>query len=313
MIRSLLVKVMLVSAAFTHTVCVAQSLGIKDANRILILGDSITHAGHYIVDLEVAVRTEKASAVPKFINLGLPSETCCGLSEPGHPFPRPNVHSRLDDALAKTKPDVVVACYGMNDGIYHPFSEKRFAAYQNGIRKLVEKAHAAGAAVVLLTPPPFDPVPLQGQPGKLLPAGSEGYGWTAVSDDYGQVIRQYAEWIMENSVAADQVIDIHTPMVSFLARKRETNPMYFFAADGVHLNTEGHQVMAQAILDQWGIPHSNAAAPEVRELVRQKERLLHSAWLSEVGHKRPGMKPGLPINEALQKARAIETKLMQMQ
>ena len=57
------------------------------------------------------------------INLGLPGETVTGLSEPGHPFPRPNVHERFGRVLAGGKPDLVFACYGMNDGIYYPFSD----------------------------------------------------------------------------------------------------------------------------------------------------------------------------------------------
>ena len=63
------------------------------AKRILFLGDSITHAGHYITLIETQLRMT-GQAVPEMINLGLPSETACGLSEPDHPFPRPDVHER---------------------------------------------------------------------------------------------------------------------------------------------------------------------------------------------------------------------------
>ena len=65
-----------------------------------------------------------------------------GLSEAGHAggkFPRPDIHERLDRVLATVKPDLVFACYGMNCGIYLPLDDKRFAAYQAGIRKLREK------------------------------------------------------------------------------------------------------------------------------------------------------------------------------
>ena len=89
-----------------------------------LLGDSITHSGHYISFIETRLRQDNDNRIPEIINLGLPSETCSGLSEPDHPFPRPTVHERLDRALTKIKPDLVFACYGMNDGIYYPFSEK---------------------------------------------------------------------------------------------------------------------------------------------------------------------------------------------
>ncbi len=47
--------------------------------------------------------------------------------------------------LEQTKPDLIVACYGMNDGIYHPFSEARFGKYKDGIMQLRQKAAKAGA------------------------------------------------------------------------------------------------------------------------------------------------------------------------
>ena len=75
------------------------------------------------------------------INLGLSSETVSGLSEEGHAggrFPRPNLHERLSRILAKTKPDLVFACYGMNCGIYQPADPKRLKSYQVGILKLRE-------------------------------------------------------------------------------------------------------------------------------------------------------------------------------
>src|SRR5436190_1320230 len=59
-------------------------------------------------------------------------------------FPRPDLHERLIRAIEKTKPDLVFACYGMNDGIYFPLSDERFAAFKGGMQKLhqhVESAH----------------------------------------------------------------------------------------------------------------------------------------------------------------------------
>jgi len=43
--------------------------------RVLFLGDSITHAGHYISRIEAQLRTSHTDAVPVLIHLGLPSES----------------------------------------------------------------------------------------------------------------------------------------------------------------------------------------------------------------------------------------------
>src|SRR6266576_7102721 len=94
---------------------------LKDKQRIVFLGDSNTYAGKYIAYLDAYLCTRFPDKRFELINLGLPSETVSGLSEPDHPYPRPNVHERIAAALAKTKPNIVVACYGMNDGICYPF------------------------------------------------------------------------------------------------------------------------------------------------------------------------------------------------
>src|SRR5689334_22643176 len=99
---------------------------LADGHRVVILGDSITYSGQYVDDVEAVLRSRSLMDGLEFLNLGLPSETVSGLSEPGHAggkFPRPDLHQRLSRVLAKSKPDLLIACYGMNDGIYHPFSE----------------------------------------------------------------------------------------------------------------------------------------------------------------------------------------------
>src|SRR5689334_18928170 len=147
---------------------------LKDGQRVVFLGDSNTAAGKFIAYLDAYLCTRFPEKRFELINLGLPSETVTGLSEPDHPFPRPNVHDRIDRALELTKPDVVVICYGMNDGIYSPFSEERFKKYQDGILKLVAKVEKAGAKAVLMTPPPFDPKPLK---DKVQAKGAEKFSW----------------------------------------------------------------------------------------------------------------------------------------
>lgn len=77
---------------------------VKLEGTVLFLGDSITHAGHFVSDLEAVFIAKGTGPMPELINLGLPSETCTGLSEPDHPWPRPNVHERIDRALEKVKP-----------------------------------------------------------------------------------------------------------------------------------------------------------------------------------------------------------------
>ncbi|MCA9068407.1 MAG: SGNH/GDSL hydrolase family protein [Planctomycetaceae bacterium] len=278
-----------------------------NAKRILFLGDSITHAGGYVSWIETQLRLRGVDPMPEMINVGLSSETVSGLSEPDHPFPRPDVHERVDRALKKIKPDVVVACYGMNDGIYYPFGQERFQGYQDGVIRLIKKVHDAQAKLILVTPPPFDPVPLRGK-GKLKPAGEERYAYFAMYEDYNDVMKRYGQWILKQKDRVEMVIDVHMPTMDYLAEKRKQNPEFTLARDGIHPNAEGHRIIGEAILKAWGISSTEPPA-ELLKLVSEKTRLLHDAWLSDVGHKRPGVKKGLPLAEAQTKVQALDAKI----
>ena len=145
------------------------------AKRVVFLGDSITYAGTYVDFIETVIRTRTPGWKGEIIDLGLSSETVSGLSELGHAkgkFPRPDLHERLARILAQTKPDVVVACYGMNDGIYFPLAEERFAKFRDGMTRLHVAVVATGATIIHVTPPVFDPLPIA---AKVLPAGRESY------------------------------------------------------------------------------------------------------------------------------------------
>jgi lysophospholipase L1-like esterase len=294
--------------------------------RVIFLGDSITYSGEYIEYLETYIRLCYPGAAVDFINLGLPSETISGLSEEGHAggqFPRPDLHERLDRVLAKAKPDIIFACYGMNDGIYHPYSQEGLGSFQRGLDLLRLKTKAQ---VIHITPPTFDPVPLK---GRTRPWGSEKYDLPY--EAYNDVLDRYSSWLVRQRTeslertsdsVAWEVIDIHTPMNQFLAEQRKTNPKFVLAGDGVHANAQGHWIIAREILRYLGAPEeltsaptsdallkSSPRAPEVFKLLQQRQRLLKDAWLTHVGHKRPGMNKGKPLPEAVREAAELSEKI----
>ncbi len=226
------------------------------AQRVVFLGDSITYAGQYIAYLESYLTTRFPERRFEFIDLGLPSETCSGLSEPGHAggkFPRPDVHERLGRVLEKLKPNLIVACYGMNCGMYHPVSEERLAKYQDGMRRLRSAAKAAGAKVLHLTPPVFDPLPLA---GRTLPAGKESY--SQPYEGYNEVLGRFSEFLLSQREHGWSVIDIHGPMNQHLANRRKSDPKFVLAGDGVHAGPTGHWLMTEQILLALGVTAEKA-------------------------------------------------------
>jgi len=298
---------------YQTSIFAAGTNAVPNAKRIVFLGDSITYSGLYIDDLEAVLLTKFPNRDFELINVGLPSETVSGLSEPGHAggkFPRPNLHERLDRVLANLKPDLVVACYGMNDGIYYPFSEERFAAFTNGIVLLRKKVLAAGAQIIHLTPPVFDPVPLK---GKTLPEGLREY--PQPYEGYDDVLTRYSGWLLAQGKRGWRVIDIHGPMKEFLAKRREDDPKFILASDGVHANATGHALMAEQILRAWKIDDGFAAVQENKPLlgrIRERQNVLTDAWLSEIGHSRPGMSRGLPVDEATARAAELMKRIRKL-
>jgi lysophospholipase L1-like esterase len=289
--------------------------------RVVFLGDSITYSGQYVEYIEAYLRIGQPTLRCEFLNLGLPSETVSGLSEPGHAggaFPRPDLHERLDRVLEQTRPDLIVACYGMNDGIYHPFSRERFEKYRDGMRRLRERAAAIGAKVLHVTPPVFDPEPIR---SRTLPAGLAEY--RQPYEGYDDVLGRYSEWLLARKADGWDVLDDHGPMKRYLAEARRRDPTYRLADDGVHVNATGHWLIARGILRHWGVqdrqvleavngekvladrPHGLA----ILKLVQQEQRVLKDAWLTSTGHKRPGMKRGLPLEEAQRQAQSIDAEI----
>lgn len=286
---------------------------ILAADRVLFLGDSITYGGQYVAHCETVLQLRSdypAEGGPAIVGVGLPSEGVTGLTENGHPFPRPNVHTRLEKTLAQFKPDLVFACYGMNDGIYHPFGDDRFKAYQVGFNKLIAAVDAAGADLVLLTPPPFDPLTARGE---LKPATADEHSWTGIYEHYDRdVLKRYAAWIMEQHNRVADVVDLHTPYNDYLSRQREGDPKFALSGDGIHPNKQGHAVMAQALLGLSEIPTFDGDAAKLHELITKRQAILRDAWLSHIGHDRPGMKAGLPLEEANSKAAELDQKISQL-
>ena len=300
---------------------------LRGVRRVLFLGDSITYSGGYVEALDSYVRLHSRRSRIEMINIGLPSETVSGLTEPNHAggaFPRPDLHERLDRALAKIKPDLVVACYGMNDAIYHPYDDLRFRKYEEGIEWLTERVTRTGARLWLLTPPPFDPSPVK---ASLWPAGKVSYPSGHTFEGYDGVLGRYSDWLMSHRSLGWNVIDIHTPIDGYLAERRKNEPGFFLAGDGVHLYQMGHRLIARTVLAAWGAPEETLPPVEDRffpdggagdllsrfsGLIHDRQRLLTDAWLTDVGHKRPGMAVGLPIVEAQAKAAEIDASIQKI-
>ena len=279
---------------------------LKQSRRMVFLGDSITAVGRYVACFDAWLETQNLEHKPLVICAGLPSETVSGLSEDGHAggkFPRPDLAERLDRVLAGTKPDLVVACYGINCGIYEPFDQGRFEKYQQGMTGLKSRVEKAGAKFIVVTPPFYDD---QRAP--------KAFSYNGVLDKYG-------DWLLARRADGWLVVDLHAPMTREVLKRRESDPKFTFQPDGVHPNDEGHWYVAQQLIRFFGDESVSAAAtpqamlatkrlPEsLFPLIQQRVNVLRDAYVSAAGHKRPGVAVGLPIPEAEAKAGELTAKI----
>jgi lysophospholipase L1-like esterase len=279
---------------------------LGQSRRIVFLGDSITAAGLYVAYFDAWLVSQRMEHTPTVIDAGLPSETVSGLSEEGHAdgkFPRPDLAERLKRVLAATKPDLVIACYGINCAIYQPFDEGRFKKYQQGIERLKSQVESAGAKLVLMTPPFYDD---QRSPRPFA---------------YNPVLDRYSDWLLDRRKDGWLVIDLHGPMTREVRARRVDDPKFTFQPDGVHPNNEGHWFIAQQLIRWFGdedaalakSPADMLAAKklpqEVLGLVDEGMRILKDAYVSAAGHKRPGVAAGPPVPEATAKAQSLSAKI----
>lgn len=317
----------------------ARSLAGK---KILFLGDSITYGGHYVELFELAMRVRFPEKHTTILNLGLSSETVSGLSEDGHAggrFPRPDLFERLDRVLNQVKPDVVFTCYGMNCGIYKPLSSNNLIAYMERYRRLAEKIDESGAELIIVTPPSFDPLPIIRRTTK------DGVG--GPFSGYDSVLQTFSLALEKEFQDQYLVININAPMTQYVLNERRTRPDYSLARDGVHMNTLGHTITFETIIDQLGfamidgapilLPENKSIPTKYREdfnmkyntaslstdlsnqaqknvqlfkLIREKQSILKDTWLTKTGHKRPGVRKLEPFEDWIEKADDLEKSIV---
>ena len=279
----------------TVVVACAQSAEALAGKRIVVLGDSITQGGTYVSFMDYFLQKSRPQLRFEVYPLGLSSETLSGLSEAGHAggkFPRPSLFERLGRTLEKMKPEVVFACYGINDGIYQPLDEARFKAFKDGVTKLLDQCQAAGVKqVYLVTPPIFDATT---KPGEF---------------NYDSVMTAYAAWEMQLKRPGLTVIDLHTAM-----RKARDARTEVFSRDRIHPGDDGHLLMARTILAGAGVVTPDVAAKEAMadplfKAVDQLRKFRASKWLAFVGYSREKVVAPTPLGDAEEQVAKLQAKV----
>ena len=105
-------KVSLLALALLAPLAPAQKRPeLERGDRVVFLGDSITHAGHYVEPIESMLWCTFPELELEFFNAGVSGDVAAQAAE------------RLDAEVICHDPDLVFVLLGMNDAGYVPFEE----------------------------------------------------------------------------------------------------------------------------------------------------------------------------------------------
>src|ERR1041385_76950 len=231
--------------AVVRTVCflvfitlqtLAADFALKDGDRVVFYGDSITDQRLYTTFTETYVVTRFPKLDVSFVHSGWGGDRVSGGG--GGP-----IDVRLPRDVFAYQPTVMTIMLGMNDGSYRAFDQGIFDQYAKGYQHIIDevKKAAPGIRLTLIQPSPFDDVT---QPPKF-----EG-GYNSVLVRYSQFVKELAE---KGKLG---VADLNGPVVAALEKAKATDAEAAkkIIPDRVHPGPGGHLLMAAELLKSWNAP-----------------------------------------------------------
>src|SRR6266498_1860597 len=174
----------------------AEDFALKDGDRVVFYGDSITDQRLYTTFAETYVVTRFPKLNVNFVHSGWGGDRVTGGG--GGP-----IDLRLRRDVVAYKPTVMTIMLGMNDGSYRAFDEKIFDTYATGYQHIIDSVKEAlpGSRITVIQPSPFDDVT---QPPRF-----EG--------GYNAVLLRYSQFVKELAAREKlSVADLNSPVVAAL-------------------------------------------------------------------------------------------------
>ncbi len=213
-----------------------QPFALKQNDRVVFFGDSITDQRLYTTFAETYVVTRFPKANISFVHSGWGGDRVSGGA--GGP-----VDVRLWRDVIPYDPTVVTIMLGMNDGRYRAFDPTIFDEFANGTKHIVSvlKRQLPAARITLIQPSPYDDVTR----APLFEGG------------YNSVLLRYSDFLQELAITEKlSVADLNRPVTADLAKANVIDPPSAakLIPDRVHPGAAGHLLMAKALLLAWNAP-----------------------------------------------------------
>jgi lysophospholipase L1-like esterase len=198
---------------------------LNKGERIVFLGDSITEAGAGEGGYVALVKDTLVSQHP---DLGI---EVIGAGISGNRVP--DLEARLDRDVIQKKPTLVVIYIGIND-VWHSLNGRGTskADFEQGLRRIIQRIHEAGARVILCTP-------------SVIGEKHDG------SNSLDSMLEQYSQ--ISRTVAAEthsRLLDLRRQFLGYLkANNRDNAEKNVLSTDGVHLNSAGNRFVAERMVE----------------------------------------------------------------
>ncbi|HTR80987.1 MAG TPA: SGNH/GDSL hydrolase family protein [Bacteroidota bacterium] len=221
-------KTLWIAALLGISACASNLVRVQKGERIIFLGDSITHAG---VKPDGFVTLISDTLSIKHPGWGI---EVIGAGVSGNRVP--DLQQRLDRDVLEKHPTLVFIYIGIND-VWH-WKENRGTTkeqYESGLKDIIEKIQKGGARVILCTP------------SVIGEKKNHGNAQDGMLEEYVSISRRVAKEM------DCQLCDLHKAFVEYLsANNPEDKEKGVLTVDGVHLNPEGNRFVANLMLAALG-------------------------------------------------------------
>jgi lysophospholipase L1-like esterase len=232
-----------------------KGLGLKNGDRFIFIGDSITHQCLYTQYVENFFYTRYPGVRLHFRNAGISGDRA------------QDALNRFDEDIAAFKPTVATILLGMNDGSYKDFDQATFDTYAKGMTELMNRLDAIGCKVIVMSPTMFDHQAWDIRV-KEKPEYAKGRNVT----NYNAVLAYYGKWLQETAGQRGyRFVDLFGPLNDLTVQQRQSNPGFTLIEDAIHPGQDGQLVMAYSLLKQTG---------ETGGILRAGVKLVNGQWRS---------------------------------
>jgi len=231
-----------------------RGLGLKDGDRYIFIGDSITHQCLYTQDVENFYYTRYPEKHIHFRNAGVSGDRA------------QDALNRWDEDIAAFQPTVATILLGMNDGSYRDFDAQVFQTYAKGMTELMDKLDSIHCRVIVMSPTMFDHEAYEKKVAEHPERANKN------PENYNAVLAYYGKWLQEQARHRGyQFVDLFGPLNDLTVEERKQDPAFTLIPDAIHPQADGHLVMAYSLLHETN---------ELGAILGTGVRLVNGQWKS---------------------------------